>query len=98
MEIYFSLLKIIIISTLYLNSVCICVVIIPSSVPGSSCLPGYDHLPLPGVLDDLPEVVLYVSDSLLQLSVAQLRPARGATASDVVLAGFNNSDIDIRNI
>ena len=68
------------------------------NVPGSSCLPGYDHLPLPGVLDDLPEVVLYVLDSLLQLSIAQIRPARGATASDVVLAGFNNSDIDIRNI
>ena len=38
------------------------------------------------VLDDLPEVVLHVPDSLLQLGIAQLRPARGATAPDVVLA------------
>ena len=62
------------------------VIIYISSLPSVSCLPGYDHLPLPGVLDDLPEVVLHVPDSLLQLSVAQIRPARGAPAPDVVLA------------
>ena len=48
-------------------------------------LGGNDHLPLPGVLDDVPEVCLDIPDPLLQLGIRHVGPAGGAPPPDVLL-------------
>ena len=48
-------------------------------------LGGNDHLPLPGVLDDVPEVYLHIPDPLLQLGIRHVGPAGGAPPPDVLL-------------
>ena len=48
-------------------------------------LGGNDHLPLPGVLDDVSKVYLNIPDPLLQLGIRHVGPAGGAPPPDVLL-------------